>query len=70
MGRLAARRGASPEHWQAYVYDVENCEVLHTAKRVSVDAAKYAAVEFAAANRFGPQTDLQPEIIASMLVWA
>jgi hypothetical protein len=58
-----------PEYWQLFVYDTENCEVLHTAQRISPDIAKIAAVEFAAAYRFGPQHDLEPEIISEMLIW-
>jgi len=58
-----------PDHWQAFVYDVENCEVLHTAQRSSIDGAKYAAVEYAAAHLFGVRNDLEPDTIAAMLVW-
>jgi hypothetical protein len=39
-----------PEHWQLFIYDVEHCEVLYTAKRISCEAAKIAAVEFAVAQ--------------------
>ena len=60
---------ARPDHWQVFVYDVENCEVLHAAQRMRLDSAKYAAVEYAAAHRFGPRHDLEPEIVATMLVW-
>jgi hypothetical protein len=60
---------ARPEHWQVFVYDIENCEVLHTAQRMSLDLAKYAAVEFATAHFFGPRHDLEPEIIVDMLAW-
>ena len=65
--RLVAE--ARPEFWQVFVYDVENCEVLHTAQRMSLDMAKYAAVEYAAAHCFGPRQDLNPEVVAAMLVW-
>jgi hypothetical protein len=60
---------ARPEHWQVFVYDIVNCDVLHTAQRMSLDVAKCAAVGFAAAHCFGPRHDLQPEIIVKMLVW-
>ena len=58
-----------PEHFQAFVYDPEGCEVLYTAERMNVEAAKSAAVEFVAATRFGPRHDLNPQVIADMLVW-
>src|SRR5689334_7734197 len=28
------------DFWQIFVYEVEHCEVLHTAQRINVDAAK------------------------------
>jgi len=40
-----------------------------TPPRMSLDRAKYAAVEFAAAHSFGVQHDLVPEIIAATLGW-
>jgi hypothetical protein len=43
--------------------------VLYTAERLSLDAAKFAAVDFVATARFGPNHDLKPEIVAAMLVW-
>ncbi len=57
------------EHYQAFVYDPGECEVLYTCERMSFDAAKFAAVEFVATTRFGPRHDLKPEVIAGMLVW-
>ena len=57
------------EYWQAFVYDPVECEVLYTAERMDIDAAKFAAVEFAVTDRFGPSHDLQLEIVAAMLVW-
>ncbi|HXS95173.1 MAG TPA: hypothetical protein VN736_11245 [Candidatus Limnocylindrales bacterium] len=57
-------------HWQVFVYDVERCEVLHMAERSNLNSAKFAAVEYAAAHRFGPGNDLQPESIAEELPWA
>jgi hypothetical protein len=35
----------------------------------SLEAAKFAAVDFVAAARFGPSHDLKSEIAAAMLVW-
>jgi hypothetical protein len=58
-----------PHHFQAFVYDPRECEVLYTAEWISLDAAKFAAIEFAAATRFGPLHNLKPEIIMAMLVW-
>jgi len=58
-----------PDHWQIFVYDVGNCEVLHTCQRISIYAAKYAAVEYAAVYRFGPRNDLEPDAIAATLAW-
>ena len=60
---------AVPEHWQLFVYDVENCEVLHTAKRLTLDIAKIGAVEYAIGYRFGRRSDLEPGIISGMLEW-
>jgi hypothetical protein len=56
-------------HWTAFVYDPVECEVMYTADRMNIDAAKFAAVDFAATAQFGPSHDLKPEIIAAMLVW-
>ena len=57
------------EHWQAFVYDPKNCEVLYTASRMSLGLAKLAAVEFIASHVFGPGHGLNLETIAVMLVW-
>jgi hypothetical protein len=48
---------------------VENCEALHTAHRISLDVAKFGAVEFPAAHYFGPRNDLEPDVIAATLLW-
>jgi hypothetical protein len=58
-----------PKHFQVFIYDPGECEVLYTAERMSLDAAKFAAVDFVATARFGPSHDLKPEIVAAMLVW-
>ena len=58
-----------PEHWQVFVYDVPSCEVVHTAERAGIDAAKFAACKFAALNTFGPTHDFRPETLAAMLTW-
>ena len=58
-----------PEHWQAFVYDVEHCEVLYIAKRISCEAAKIAAVEFAVAQLYTTDHDLKPHVLSQMLVW-
>jgi hypothetical protein len=58
-----------PKHFQVFIYDPGECEVLHTAERMSLEAAKFAAVDFVAAALFGPSHDLKPEIVAAMLVW-
>ena len=58
-----------PEHLQLFIYDPDKCEVLYTAERMSLDAAKCAAVGFVATARFGPSHDLKPEIVVAMLVW-
>jgi hypothetical protein len=34
-----------------------------------LDSAKLAVVEYAITNRFGPQSDLKPQVIADMLGW-
>ena len=57
------------KHVQVFIYDPGECEVLYTAERMSLEAAKFAAVDFIATARFGPSHDLKPEIVAAMLVW-
>ena len=52
-----------------FVYDPEACEVLYTAEHMSLDDAKFAAVEFTAATIFGAHHDLNPAVIVKMLVW-
>jgi len=58
-----------PNQFQVFMYDTGKCEVLYTAERMRVDAAKFAAVDFVATARFGPRHGLKPEIVAAMLVW-
>jgi len=58
-----------PDHFQVFVYDPAECEVLYTCEQMSLDAAEFAAVNFAATARFGPGHDLKPQIIAAMLLW-
>jgi len=58
-----------PKHFQVFVYDPGECEVLYTAERMILEAAKFAAVDFVATARFGPSHGLKPEIVAAMLVW-
>jgi hypothetical protein len=58
-----------PHHCQIFIYDPGKCEVLYTAERMSLDAAKFAAIDFVASARFGPNHGLKPEIVAAMLVW-
>jgi hypothetical protein len=57
-----------PAHWQLFVYDVENCEVLYTAERMNCESAKVAAVEFAVAHLYSTD-DLNPQVLSQMLVW-
>lgn len=57
------------DHFQVFVYDPIECEVVYTAARVNLQAAKAAAVEYAATSRFGPRHELKPEVIAAMLIW-
>ena len=54
-----------PDQFQVFIYDPAECEVLYTAAYKSLDAAKFAAVDFTATARFGPRHDLRPEIIAA-----
>jgi hypothetical protein len=58
-----------PDHWQLFVYDVENCEVLYTAERMNCESAKVAAVEFAVAHLYSTDHDLNPQVLSQMLVW-
>ena len=57
-----------PEHFQMFIYDPCKCEVLYTAERMSLDAGKFAAVDFVATTHFGPSHGLKPEIVVAMLV--
>lgn len=36
------------DHFQVFIYDPDECEVLYTCERTTLDAAKFAAVDFAA----------------------
>jgi hypothetical protein len=38
-------------------------------RSMSIDAAKFAAVDSVATTRFGPGHGLKPEIVVAMLVW-
>ena len=58
-----------PNHFQIFIYDPGKCEVLYTAEHISLDAAKFAAVDFVATTHFGPSHGLKPEIVVAMLVW-
>ena len=58
-----------PNYFQVFIYDPAKCEVLYTAECMSLDAAKFAAVDFVATTRFGLSHGLKPEIVAAMLVW-
>jgi hypothetical protein len=65
--RLVGER--RPEHWQAFVYDDGNCEILYAAERMTGESAKMTVLDFALAHRYGPGHDLKPEVAARMLVW-
>ncbi len=65
--RLVVER--RPEHWQAFVYDAEKCEILYAAERLTAEAAKLTALDFVLTHRYGPGHDLKPDIAARMLVW-
>jgi hypothetical protein len=67
--RLVVEERPDGEAWQLFVYDVENCEVLHTAKRMYCETAKSAAAEFAVAHLYSTDHDLKPEVLSQMLVW-
>ena len=58
-----------PKHFQVFICDPGEYEVFYTAERMSLEAAKFAAVDFVATARFGPIHDLKPAIVAAMLVW-
>ena len=58
-----------PKHFQVFIYDPGKCEVHYTAEHMSLDAAKFAAVDFVATTRFGPSHGLKLQIVAAMLVW-
>jgi hypothetical protein len=65
--RLVVERQS--DHWQYFVYDVANCEVLHTAARLTDETAKIGAMEFAMSHLYGPEYDLKPEVMIRMLLW-
>ena len=48
-----------PHHFQIFIHGPGKCEVLYTAERMSLDAAKFAAVDFVATARFGPTHGLK-----------
>jgi hypothetical protein len=58
-----------PRYFQVIIYDRGQCEVLYTAERMNLDAAKFAAVDFAMTAHFGPSHHLKSEVVAAMLVW-
>lgn len=58
-----------PDHWQAFVYDPEQCEVLDTAALPSIEAAKLAALDSAILHAFGPSEDLNRDLLQAMLLW-
>ena len=58
-----------PNHFQVFIYGPGQCEVLYTAEGTSLDAAKFAAVDFVATARFGRRHGLKPEIVAAMQLW-
>jgi hypothetical protein len=58
-----------PDHWQAFVYDVANCEVLHPAEQPTADAARLAALEFAATHTCGSKHGLKLQVVVTMLIW-
>jgi hypothetical protein len=65
--RLTVER--RPAHWQGFVFDPDECEVLYTAERPDAETAKFAVLDFAAVHTFGPGHDLKLEVLAEMLVW-
>ena len=67
--RLVVEESPDGGDWLLFVYDEENCEVLHVAKHISCEAAKHAAVEFAVAHLYSTDHDLKPEVLSQMLVW-
>ena len=67
--RLVVEESPDGGDWLLFVYDEENCEVLHVAKNMSCEAAKHAAVEFAVAHLYITDHDLKPEVLSQMLVW-
>jgi len=57
-----------PNRYRAYVYSLNGSEPLYTAEQGSVNAAKFAAVEFAIKNN-GCDRGLTPESLISQLSW-
>jgi hypothetical protein len=60
---------ARPDHWQAFVYDIGNCEVLDTSEWPTLEGAKLAALESVALRAFGPKHGLNLRTIMQMLLW-
>ena len=67
--RLVVEEHPDGGDWKLFVYDEANCEVLYVGKRMSSEAAKNAAVEFAVAHLYTTDHDLKPEVLSQMLVW-
>lgn len=57
------------QYWQIFVYDFEHCEVLHTAERPTLVAAKFAACDFAVIYTFGTNYHLKAEVLVDLLLW-
>jgi hypothetical protein len=56
-------------HCQVFVYDPTLCNVLHTAKTLNLDAAKFCAVEFTAIDIFGHAHKLNIDLLVALLKW-
>ena len=67
--RLIVEQHPEEGSYVLFVYDINNCEVLYTAQRISSDDAKIAAVEFAIAHLYTTDHDLKAEVLAKMFVW-
>jgi hypothetical protein len=67
--RLVVEYRPEQNAWQLFVYDMENCEVLYTSKRLTCEEAEVGAVEFAVTYLYSTDHDLKPQVLSRMLLW-
>jgi hypothetical protein len=66
---LRLRVEGHSDHWDAIVYDVKACLILYKSERITSDAAKVSAVEFALVHLYGPGHGKDVEALAGSPAW-